>query len=183
LNKFCPTWHTCTASSLGTSGGLVVSWDPTKFVLAPHLCCGGILLTGTCLWNNQLISLLNVYGPCTERIFFWDKVASRGILNYTNLIVAGDLNLTTTVGEIWGDSATQDPLAGYFNTLFQAHALIDFPLDVLVPTWRNGRSGREAIYKRLDRILISEDLATIDGRVKTWVEYPYFLTMLLYSYN
>jgi exonuclease III len=42
LNIFFPTWYICTVSSLGTSGGLVVAWDPTKFDLSPHLCCGGI---------------------------------------------------------------------------------------------------------------------------------------------
>jgi exonuclease III len=33
LNKFHPNWHTCSVNSLGTSGGLAVSWDPTKFDL------------------------------------------------------------------------------------------------------------------------------------------------------
>jgi hypothetical protein len=127
LNQFHPNWHTSSKSSIGTSGGLVVSLDPTIFYLVPYLCSGGILLTGTCLWNNQQISLLNIYGPCTESKQLWDKVVTRGILDYTNLIIAGDLNLTTSVGEVWGVSTSLDPLASYFTNIFLAHALVDIP--------------------------------------------------------
>jgi len=65
LNQFHQNWLTTLANSIGTSGGLVVSWDPSVFELIPHLYSGGILLTGICLWNNKQISLLNTYGPCT----------------------------------------------------------------------------------------------------------------------
>jgi hypothetical protein len=147
LNKFCPNWHTCTASSSGTSGGLAVSWDPTKFTLVPYLCCGGILLTGTSLWNDQSITLLNMYGPCSDIKLFWDKVAASGLLDHTNLIVVGDLNFTTNVGEVWGSSTSLDPLAGYFGTLLQDHHLVDFLPDDIVPTWRNGRSGWKLFLK------------------------------------
>jgi hypothetical protein len=70
LNNFRPTWHTATASSSGTLGGLAVTWDPTMFTLVPYLCCGGILLTSTSLWNAQPITLLNMYGPCSDRKLF-----------------------------------------------------------------------------------------------------------------
>lgn len=100
LNQFHPSWLTRSIDSIGTSGCLTVTWDPTFFYLASHLCCGGILLTGTCLWNNNPISLLNVYGPYSERKLFWDKVANHGLLDHANLILASDLNLTTSAGEI-----------------------------------------------------------------------------------
>jgi hypothetical protein len=75
---------------------------------------------------------------------FWDKVESRDLLDLTNLIIVGDLNFTTSSGEIWGASATQDPLAKFFNSLFLMHSLVDFPPDVLTPTWRNGQSGNQS---------------------------------------
>jgi len=52
-------------SSLGRSGGLLVAWDPEKFVLKPFISCSGIMLSG---YNNELkrhLTFLNVYGPCT----------------------------------------------------------------------------------------------------------------------
>jgi hypothetical protein len=170
LNRFLSNWHICTVSSLGNSGGLVVAWDPTKFDLSPFLCCGGMLLSGTFLFNNKRIHFLNIYGPCTDRQTFWNKVEARGLLDLENLIIAGDLNLTTSVREIWGDSATQDTLEDYFISLFSSHNLVDYAPVILAPTWRNGRLGSDSISKRLDRFLISDQLITTDDRIRTWVD-------------
>jgi exonuclease III len=63
--KFVPRWYSCYVSSVGNSGGLLVTWDPNKFVLDPTLCSRGILLTGITLENHKVINLLNVYGPCS----------------------------------------------------------------------------------------------------------------------
>jgi hypothetical protein len=68
-------------------------------------------------------------------------VAARGLLDYTNLIIGGDLSPTTSVGEVWGDSASLDPLASYFTNIFLAHALVDIPPADIVPTRHNGRAG------------------------------------------
>jgi hypothetical protein len=141
LNSFFSTWHICSVSSLGTSGGLAVAWDPTKFDLSPYLCCGGILLSGSCCSNNKRIHLLNIYAPCTDRQLFWNNLEARGLLDLENLILAGDMNLTTSVREIWGDFASQDPLADFFSSLFLKHKLVDYAPDLLVPTWRNGVLG------------------------------------------
>jgi len=46
MNVLCPKWMICAASSVGKSGGLLVSWDPNIFYLMPFLSCGGILLIG-----------------------------------------------------------------------------------------------------------------------------------------
>jgi exonuclease III len=113
-----PTWLTCAVSVVGTSGGLLVSWDPNIFDIDPFLCCGGILLSGMCLELNQPVSLLNVYGPCSERKDFWEKLAANGILDRRNLILAGDLNLTCGAGEMWGATAHLDPLSTFFTELF-----------------------------------------------------------------
>jgi hypothetical protein len=49
---------------------------------------------------------------------FGRRLKPGGLLDLDNLIIAGDLNLTTSVGEIWGASATQDTLADFFSNLF-----------------------------------------------------------------
>jgi endonuclease/exonuclease/phosphatase family metal-dependent hydrolase len=156
LNQFHSNWHICSVNSLGTSGGLVVAWNSDKYILSPYFCCGGILLSGTSPITHNRINLLNFYGPCTDRQLFWEKIEAGGLLDLENLIIVGDLNLTTTLGEIWGASATQDPLADFFTNLFSTHHLVDFAPDHLTPTWRNGRVGSDSIAKRLDRFLISE---------------------------
>jgi hypothetical protein len=95
-----------------------VAWDPLKFDLSTYLSCGGIYLTGTLLEKKQLISFLNIYGPCVDRRDFWTKVVDSGILAHNNLIAVGDFNLTMSVGEIWGESAQPDPLADFFKVMF-----------------------------------------------------------------
>jgi hypothetical protein len=144
MNYFRPSWLSCVVSSVGTSGGLLVTWDPKMFDISPFLCCGGILLTGTCLELNLSITLLNVYGPCLDRKSFWEKVAARGLLARRNLILAGDLNLTCDVGELWGDATHLDPLSTFFKEFFNGSGLVDiapgcFGADL--EKWQKGHCG------------------------------------------
>jgi hypothetical protein len=85
-------------------------------------------------------------------------MVTNGILDNMNLIVSRDLNLTVRVGEIWGEATHLDPLSAYFTELFDKEGLVDVFSDAVVPTWRNGRSVVDSISKRLDRVLVFEDL-------------------------
>jgi hypothetical protein len=173
LHTLRPTWLSCAVNSIGTSGGLLVSWDPNFYDLVPFLTCGGILLTGICLASKRQISLLNVYGPCVERKKIWDRLEDSGLLAQKKLILAGDLNLTLSSGEIWGGSTSLGSLAGYFKAFFLNNKLIDIVPGKVVPTWRNGRSRADYIAKRLDRTFISEDFLDLVGIYRSWVEYPF----------
>jgi hypothetical protein len=153
LHQFRPSWLACAASSVGNSGGLLASWDPTLFDLSPMLSPGGILLSGTCFELKTSINLLNVYGPCVDRKAFWERLDDIGLLAAKNLILAGDLNLITSPKEMWGEKASIDPLMSFFNHIFYKNALIDMKPAELLPTWRNGRLGPAGIAKRLDRFL------------------------------
>jgi hypothetical protein len=56
-----PSWVSCVVNSVGTSRGLLVSWDPIVFDMVPYLTIGGILLTGRCNKDKRELALLNVY--------------------------------------------------------------------------------------------------------------------------
>jgi hypothetical protein len=142
-----PNWMICAASSVGTSGGLLASWDPSLFELEPMLSPGGILLTGRCFELQSTINFLNVHGPCSDRKTFWKRLDDLGILAANNLIIAGDLNLTTSPLEIWGEKAISDPLMSFFKQLFYKNSLTDLEPAELLPTWRNGRQGAASISK------------------------------------
>jgi hypothetical protein len=68
--KFVPGWLSCVVSSVGNSGGLLVTWDPNKFVLEPSLCSGGILLSGISLENNKVFVYSMYMGPAVREKFF-----------------------------------------------------------------------------------------------------------------
>ena len=53
------------------------------------------------------------------------------------------------------------------------HHLIDLVPVETVPTWRNGRSGRDNISKGLDRVIVSKILLNDVGRFRSWVEIPF----------
>ena len=72
-------------------------------------------------------------------------MARGGLLSLPNLILAGDLNLTLNVSEIWGSKAQIDPLGPFFTKLFSDHQLADVAPSCAGPTWRNGRLGDEGI--------------------------------------
>ena len=134
---------------------------------------GGILLSGQCFELKTDINLLNVYGPCADRKVFWQRIDDLGLLATKNLILAGDLNLTTSSEEIWGDRAQINPLHSFFNRIFYKNALVDLKPAELLPTWRNGRQGTASITKRLDHFLIAEDLLSPFCSYRSWVNLPF----------
>jgi hypothetical protein len=154
----------CAVSSVGNSDGLLVTWDSNKLTLVPTLCGGCIFLSGVSLETHRVINFLNVYGPCTERLSFWDRLVTKGLLATKILILARDLNFTTGVDEVWGPTTHLDRHANYFHDLIKDHLLVDLAPDILVPTWRNDRAGGTFTAKRLDHILVAKDLFSTVGR-------------------
>jgi len=153
----------CVVSSVGISSDLLMNWDPNKFTLDPTLCSGGILVSVMSLENHRFVNFLNVYGPCSERLLFWDRLATKGLLVVENLMLAGELNFTTGADEVCGPMTHLDRHANYFIELIKDHSLVDLAPNVFVPMWKNGRVGGAGIAKRLDHILIAESLLNDDG--------------------
>lgn len=75
-----PYWFCCAVNFVRTSDGLLVAWDPIGFDLNAFLNCGGILLKGHIIARKRVLSILNVYGPCTKQRLFWTKISDLGIL-------------------------------------------------------------------------------------------------------
>lgn len=169
---FQPSWAICSVNSVRTSGGILVSWDPSLFELTPFISAGDILLTGSNILIKREITLLNVYGPCTARKSFWNEVKDSGILSANNLIMAGDFNIILDSEEAWGATNTGF-IDDFFKDLFSSKNIIDIKPSKLTPTWRNGRLGQHVISRRLDRVMISEDLLSDIVFYRTWVAYPF----------
>jgi hypothetical protein len=163
----------CVFSAVGTSGGLLESWDLNFFFVDPFLINGGIVSSGISLLDNRKINLLNVYVPCQDHKAFWDSLDGSGLLAHKDLIISSDMNFMTSSEEVWCLSAHVDSLVGYFKSLFINNNLVDIVSVEVVPTWRNGRSGNENIEKILDRFYVAEDLIAYTMRYRTLVEFPF----------
>jgi hypothetical protein len=95
------------------------------------------------------------------------------ILSIKNLIMAGDFNLILNSKEIWG-GACDGLVDEYYRDLFTSKKLIDIKPSKLMPTWRNGRSGHNAIARCLEKVLVSKYLLIEISVYKSWVEFPFF---------
>jgi len=105
-------------------------------------------LTRLYVSDHRRINFLNVYGPCFERKCFREKVEGMGLLAKGDMVIVGDLNLTSTVDEVWEATTLYDPLALFFKEMFCRIQLIDiFPAEI-TPTWRNGRYGVDEILQQ-----------------------------------
>ena len=91
-------------------------------------------------------------------------------MDQENVILGGDLNLTLTMGEVWGKNARQDALSPYFLDLFAKRNMVDVTPLKLEPTWRNKRGGDQAISKILDHFMVEENLLNGNLILKSIVE-------------
>ena len=102
FNAMFPEWHLAARDAFGRSGGELVMWDPAKVDMKAYGFFGGILLTGFIRGFKQRIHLINIYAPYMEKLIFWRRMATSGILMFDNLILVGDFNLSLHEDEIWG---------------------------------------------------------------------------------
>jgi len=79
-------------------------------------------------------------------------------MNYGNLIIGGDLNLSLSHAECWGHQSQDGILSTFFYQLIESHHLIEIDVVKLHPTWRNHRTGEEAIAQRSDHFFLKEAL-------------------------
>lgn len=115
------------------------------------------------------LMILNIYGPCQERVSFWNDLLSKSVMGSQNLVIGGDLNFSIGNPKTWGPSAREDPLSYLFMNALISNNLIDVNLLKLKPTWRNCRTGEARIAKRLDCFLLCEDLASRISVFRQWV--------------
>jgi hypothetical protein len=88
-----------------------------------------------------------------------------------------------------GGTYSCGPSEEFYRDLFMSKNLIDIKPTKLVPTWRNGRTGPDAVARRLDRCLVAEELLSTSGYIQIMGQIPiyigshtHFLTTRYFAY-
>lgn len=89
--------------SFGLLGGLISGWNPSKADFHSFHISAGIILEGRIKLVSYPLKLLNCYGPYKDKVPFSKLLENNGFLKEDNIIIGGDLSLTLSFGEIWGD--------------------------------------------------------------------------------
>lgn len=160
LKTLLPGWIFSAIDSSGHSGGIAIGTKEGRVKVINHWGMKQVMGMEVSSPDFSFpINIVNIYGPCQDREFFWAELMSKSVLKSSLLIMGGDFNFSMGRAEAWGPSAREDPLTAFFFNLLTENNLIDTSPIKLKPTWRNRRSGEDRIAKRLDRFLLSESLA------------------------
>eukprot|EP00253_Pinus_taeda_P002292 PITA_02292 len=154
FRKMFPSWFMVATEANGLSGGLAGLWDPVWIKAKAFKCCVGIMMSALVRGHAFILNLLNVYAPCRNRSPFWERLFASEILDIDSLLLAGDLNVTLSPDECWGNCRKSDSLSDKLRLGFLSRNLVDVKPDHMKPTWENGRTGQAHIAKRIDRFLI-----------------------------
>jgi len=98
-----------------------------------------------------ILKIINVYGPHTDKIPYWNSLFNKELLKTKNLIIDSDFNFSLGEEESWGPSAHPDPQTKFFSHLSTSKGFIDIAPVKFIPTWRNLRVGESQVAKILDR--------------------------------
>eukprot|EP00253_Pinus_taeda_P021713 PITA_21713 len=139
FRRMFPSWFLVATGANGQSGGLAVMWDPVWVKAIAFKCCAGILITVSYRGTDLKLNLLNIYGPCKNRLPFWEKLFATEILDMESLIIASDLNMTLSADECWGSCRKNDKMGDRLRAELMRRNLVDVVPDPLSPTWDNGR--------------------------------------------
>eukprot|EP00253_Pinus_taeda_P001842 PITA_01842 len=175
LTSFLPDWNFITLDARGRSGGcaLGINNKTTQMIN----CWGrlGVLAMNVPFGCSETeFTLVNFYGPCSDRESFWHSLLSCSLLRVPHFFLGGDMNFSLGIVESWGPQATPDPLDEFFNSNLSASHLVDIHTTKIQPNLRNRRTGSTALARRLDRFLIKQALLPVLSCARQWVDQEHF---------
>jgi exonuclease III len=119
----------------GRSGVLVIIWRSRCIKLLNSLAFdsslgGDFLVEGI----GKVITIINVYGPHTDQISFWENFLHKYLLKKNLLILGGDINFSLGEAKSCGPSSHPNNQVGFFSHLLASNGLIDISPIKLLPT-------------------------------------------------
>jgi hypothetical protein len=135
LTALISRWVFLGLDAKGRSGVLVNRWRARCIKFSNSLAFdyglgGDFLVEGI----GKVITIINVYGPHTDQISFWENFLGKYLLKNSLLILGGDLNFSLGEAKICGPSSHLDNQVGFFSHLLDSNGLIDIAPIKLLPT-------------------------------------------------
>lgn len=78
LNSILKDWCIYTLYSKGLSRGLCSSWNPLKTLFNTYQSSARIVLEGKVQGWIQMVTVVNCYGPYSNRKYFWNRIMEDG---------------------------------------------------------------------------------------------------------
>ncbi|XP_059315426.1 uncharacterized protein LOC132066044 [Lycium ferocissimum] len=112
---------------------------------------------------NQSVLVSVVYAKCArdEREELWEAMVELANQHDLPWIIGGDFNVIVSDEEKQGGLPVSSNETLDFSTCIQSCGLIDVGFTGSKFTWWNGRTEEECIFKRLDRILVNQQVLDI----------------------
>jgi hypothetical protein len=110
-----------------------------------------------------------VYGTYADSVPYWEELVIAMAFDDPLMLVGGDLNFTLSYREVWGKCPKVDSQSYFFIYFIANHKLVDMNHVKLVPTWRNLRTQKEVVSKRLDIFISSEAFLSLVILIKSSV--------------
>lgn len=145
-------------------------WDPDWIKAKAYRCMASILILAQIRGHKNPINILNIYAPYKNRMPFWEKLFESKIFDIEFLLIAGDLNITLNMDEIWGSNKKKDPLADRIKNELLSRNWVDILPPKMLPMWENGRIENAYIAKRLDRFILHDSLIDEMGMLFSSIE-------------
>lgn len=136
LTSILPRWTFHTLDVRGRPRGCAIGFNNRTINIENIWGSEGVLGAGvTYIELDAPLHLINIYGPCHNRVGFWDKLTTSYFMDKDNIIIGGDLNLSLAHVESWGSRAQIDPMTEYFELLLDSKNLLNIDTAKIQPTW------------------------------------------------
>jgi hypothetical protein len=150
LGSWLKNWYFSSIDAEGLSGGIITGWSLDFMAINSSVHGSTIAVSLKHKNMDKILNFINIYGPYTNRIMFWEDIIHAGVLSKPQSIIRGDFNFTVSLREVWGSNPRPDGQRDFFISLMEDLKLVDIEPIKVIPTWSNGRSGQETIAKCLD---------------------------------
>ena len=74
FSKLKPGWEFCASDASGLSGGLLAGWNPHLVQCKAFTSLASIILKATFKGLFETFTIINCYGPYTQRTTFWNNL-------------------------------------------------------------------------------------------------------------